>query len=261
MLDALAIPSVPPLSPFEAYTIILLVPFLLRILFIAPPLLDLSQKILPKDGRTKHIKWALDRIKRLNAESFFAIILNEILALSLPAVIALLARLYYGPIGWENWEIPMLGLVLLTISGLLWIAFDFGRVAQSRSDIRRLAAFDIDSARVAVDSAVAGREVLKAVKGFQIPRPWRSEPEADTPGGGANPVFGVVSSVLDLGVDVLDMALDQVRVPAGDAIDRMDSEIQRRIQDRVKASKASLLIGTVFSVFPLVVLIALPKLL
>ena len=60
---------------------------------------------------------------------------------------------------------------------------------------------------------------------------------------------------------VLDMALDQVRGPAGDAVDRMDSEIQDRIRERVQASKRSLATGTLFAVFPLVVLLGLPSLL
>ena len=75
-----------------------------------------------------------------------------------------------------------------------------------------------------------------------------------------NPIIGFVSSALDLGVDALDIVLDQARVPAGDAIDMMDSEIQRRIQERVRASKRSLATGTLFSLFPLVVLLGLPKL-
>jgi hypothetical protein len=41
----------------------------------------------------------------------------------------------------------------------------------------------------------------------------------------------------------------------------MDSEIQGRIRDRVQASKRSLITGTLFAVFPLVVLLGLPKLL
>ena len=57
------------------------------------------------------------------------------------------------------------------------------------------------------------------------------------------------------------MALDQVRVPAGEAVDRIDSEIQSRIQERVQASKRSMMVGTLFAVFPLVVLLGLPELL
>ena len=179
----------------------------------------------------------------------------------LPGAIAIAARLYIGPIGWESWEIPFLGLALLTMAGMMWVGYDFGRVARTRSDIRRLANVDIDTAKQAVDTAVVSRDILKAVRGFSIPRPWVSEPEPGVEQQGSNSVFGAVSSVLDMGADVLDMALDQVRGPAGDAVDRMDSEIQDRIRERVQASKRSLATGTLFAVFPLVVLLGLPSLL
>ena len=73
-------------------------------------------------------------------------------------------------------------------------------------------------------------------------------------------VYGAFSSVLDTGADILDLVLDEVRVPAGEAVDRIDSEIQSRIQERVQASKRSMLVGTLFAAFPLVVLLGLPKL-
>ena len=257
------LPSVPPVSPFEAYTIILLFPFLMRLIFVAPPLLDLSHKLLPKEDRTKHARWALDRIKRLNAERFWLIVLNEMLAVILPGAIALTARIYFGSIGWDSWEIPFLGLTLLLLAGLMWIGYDFTRVARTRSDVRRLATVDLDNAKQAVDTAVTGRDILTTLRGFSIPRPWKGEPEpqqGQEEQGGFS-VFGAVSSVLDMGADVLDMALDQVRVPAGEAVDRIDSEIQSRIQERVQASKRSMLTGTLFAAFPLVVLLGLPKLL
>jgi len=254
------LPSVPPVSPFEAYTIIIVLPFLMRLIFVAPPLLDLSHKLMPKDDRGKHARWVLDRIKRLNAERFWLIVLNELLAIILPGAIALAARIYIGPIGWESWEIPFLGLTLLFLAGLVWVAFDFTRVARTRSDVRRLATVDIDNAKQAVDTAVTGRDLLKSLRNFSIPRPWKGEPRPEEEQGDYS-VFGAVSSVLDMGADVLDLALDQVRVPAGDAVDRIDSEIQSRIQERVQASKRSMVIGTMFAVFPLVVLLGLPRLL
>ncbi len=254
------LPSVPPVSPFEAYTIIIVLPFLMRLIFVAPPLLDLSHKLMPKEDRGKHARWVLDRIKRLNAERFWLIVLNELLAILLPGAIALAARVYMGPIGWESWEIPFLGLTLLFLAGLVWVGFDFTRVARTRSDVRRLATVDIDNAKQAVDTAVVGRDLLKSLRSFSIPRPWKGEPQHEEEQVGYS-VFDAVSSVLDMGADVLDLALDQVRVPAGDAVDRIDSEIQSRIQDRVQASKRSMVIGTMFAVFPLVVLLGLPRLL
>ena len=254
------VPSVPPVSPFEAYTIIIVLPFLMRLIFVAPPLVDLSNKLLPKEDRGKHARWALDRIKRLNVERFWLIILNEMLAIFLPAVIAISARVYMGPIGWESWEIPFLGLTLLALAGLLWIGYDFTRVTRTRRDVLRLAQFDINKARQAVDTAVTGRDLLKSLRGITIPRPWKSDDDSQQERSAFSP-FGLATSVLEAGADILDMALDEVRIPAGEAVDKMDSEIQRRIQQRVQASKRSMVIGTLFAAFPLVVLLGLPKLL
>ncbi len=247
-------PSIPPVSPWEAYLVILFLPFLLRLIFVAPPLLDLVQTYAPKGDRTRHARWFLSRIKRLPVHGFWLIVLNEVLAISLPGLLALIARIYIGPMGWDSWEIPFLGLTLLAIAGLAWIAVDFGRVARSRHDINRLNRFNIEAAKQAVDTAVAGREILQAVRGFSIPRPWQRAPDSE-----ADNKPTAISSVLDFGADILDKALDQVRDPAGEAVDRLDSEIQRRIQGRLQASRRSLFVGTMFSMFPLVVLVGLPK--
>jgi hypothetical protein len=62
MSDALQFPSVPPESPWEAYLLLLIVPFLLRLLLIAPPLIDLVNTFAPPGNRTGHIKWFLTEI-------------------------------------------------------------------------------------------------------------------------------------------------------------------------------------------------------
>ena len=202
-MSATLMPSVPPLSPFEAYTIIIVLPFLMRLIFVAPPLLDLSHKLMPKEDRGKNVRWALDRIKRLNAERFWLIVLNELMAILLPVAIALVARVYIGPIGWESWEIPFLGLPLLVLAGLLWIGYDFTRVTRTRRDVLRLAQFDINKARQAVDTAVTGRDLLKSLRGITIPRPWKGDDESEQARSGFSP-FGVVTSVLEAGAAILD---------------------------------------------------------
>ena len=110
-----------------------------------------------------------------------------------------------------------------------------------------------------MDTAVTGRDLLNRIRGISIPRPWKGEPEKEEEKSGFS-VYGVFSSVLDTGADILDLVLDEVRVPAGEAVDRIDSEIQSRIHERVQASKRSMLVGTLFAAFPLVVLLGLPKL-
>ena len=105
MSDALQFPSIPPDSPWEAYLLLLIVPFLLRLLFIAPPLIDLVNTYAPPGNRTGHIKWFLTKFKKLPMEGFWKIVLNEVLSFILPAIIALTARLIIdGDIGWTSWE-------------------------------------------------------------------------------------------------------------------------------------------------------------
>ncbi len=262
MTEVLAPPSLPPVSPWEAYLIIIFVPFLLRLIFVAPPLVDLINTYAPKGSRTIHAKWFLSRLKRLPIDGFWLIVANEMLAFVLPGVLALVARAYLGPIGWDSWEIPMLGLFALIVAGFVWIGVDFGRVAQSRMDIRRLSLINIQAARQTVDTAVLGRELLVGIRGFTIPRPWRAPPAAsDEPAPVQNPVSSTLSRLLDMGADLLDQLVDTARVPAGDAVDRLDAEVQRRIQDRLRASKRSLATSTLFSLLPLLVLVGLPEVL
>ena len=263
MTEVLAAPSLPPVSPWEAYLIIIFVPFLLRLIFVAPPLIDMVNAYAPPGERTRHAKWFLSRMKRLPIDGFWQIVANEVLSIVLPGVLALAARAYLGPIGWDSWEIPMLGLALLVVAGFVWIGIDFGRVAQSRMDIRRLSQFNLQAAKSTVDSAVLGREILEGIRDFRIPRPWSGPPTAsDEPAPVRNPVSSTLSGLLDMGADVLDIVLHQVvRVPAGDAVGRIDAEVQRRIQDRLRASKRNLATGTLFSLLPLLLLVGLPAVL
>ncbi|MBT4793644.1 MAG: hypothetical protein HON69_00545, partial [Euryarchaeota archaeon] len=47
MSDAIYFPSLPPESPWEAYLLLLIIPFLLRLILIAPPLIDLVNTYAP----------------------------------------------------------------------------------------------------------------------------------------------------------------------------------------------------------------------
>ena len=53
----MVLPNIPPLSPWDAYILILIIPFIMRLIFIAPPLLDLINTYAPPGERTRHIKW------------------------------------------------------------------------------------------------------------------------------------------------------------------------------------------------------------
>ena len=90
------------------------------------------------------------------------------LAIFLPAVIAISAQILQGPdrLGELGDTIP--GTNPLALAGLLWIGYDFTRVTRTRRDVLRLAQFD--TAWQAVDTAVTGRDLLKSLRGITIPR-------------------------------------------------------------------------------------------
>ena len=66
--------------------------------------------------------------------------------------------------------------------------------------------------------------------------------------------------VLDVGADALDLALDQVKSQAVEVVDKIDEDIQTKVTERAKASTKSLIRTTLFSLFPLLVLVGLQQL-
>ena len=268
MAEAIAFPSLPPASPWDAYLLMLAIPFILRMVFVMPPLIDLVNTYAPPGERTKHLKWFSARLKKLPIEGFWRIVANEVLAFLLPAIIAITARIWFGPIGWPSWEqTPQLGVALLLIAGAAWLVTDFTKVTRSRRNIQLLAKYNLSTAKFAVEAAVVGREILKGVGDIEIPRPWRDVIDVEhtvdgkhVPAPKRGPIDHLVSRLLDKGADALESALDQVRGPAGDVMGKLDEDIRSRITARARASTRSLFRDTLFSIAPLVVLAGLQRL-
>ena len=182
MAEAIAFPSLPPASPWDAYLLMLAIPFILRMVFVMPPLIDLVNTYAPPGERTKHLRWFSARLKKLPIEGFWLIVANEVLAFLLPAIIAITARIWFGPIGWPSWEqTPQVGVALLLIAGAAWLVTDFTKVTRSRRNIQLLAKYNLSTAKFAVEAAVVGREILKGVGDIEIPRPWRDVSMSSTP--------------------------------------------------------------------------------
>lgn len=268
MSEAIAFPSLPPASPWDAYLLMLAIPFIMRMVFVLPPLIDLVNTYAPPGERTKHIRWFFVRLKKLPIEGFWLIVANEVLAFLLPAIIAITARIWFGPIGWPSWEqTPQIGVALLLLAGAAWLIADFGKITRSRRGIQLLTKYNLTTAKMAVQAAVVGREILKGVGEIEVPRPWRTVVDVEhtvdgehVPAPKRGPLSDLVSGLLDMGADAVESALEQVRGPAGDMMDKLDEDIQLRITARVKASTRSLLRDTIFSIAPLVVLAGLQSL-
>ncbi len=267
MSDAVYFPSLPPESPWEAYLLLLIIPFLLRLILIAPPLIDLVNTYAPPGDRTQHVKWFLGRLKKLPVDGFWKIVMNEILSFILPALIALTARLVInGDIGWKSWEeTPDFGIFLLILAGIIWLVVDFGKVTRSRKNIQTIAKYNLTTAKAIVEGAVIGREFLKTVDEFTIPRPWREviDISEDTDGihkpEKTNPLQDIITNLLDRGVDMLEEVLIKAKDPASGMIEKIDTEIRERITKQVQASSRSLMRDIVFSIAPIVVLVALQR--
>jgi len=267
MSDAIYFPSLPPESPWEAYLLLLIIPFLLRLILIAPPLIDLVNTYAPPGDRTQHVKWFLGRLKKLPVDGFWKIVMNEILSFILPALIALTARLVInGDIGWKSWEeTPDFGIFLLILAGIIWLVVDFGKVTRSRKNIQTIAKYNLTTAKAIVEGAVIGREFLKTVDEFTIPRPWREviDISEDTDGvhkpEKTNPLQDIITNLLDKGVDMLEEVLIKAKDPASGMIEKIDTEIRERITKQVQASSRSLMRDIIFSIAPIVVLVTLQR--
>ena len=268
MAEAIAFPSLPPASPWDAYLLMLAIPLIMRMVFVAPPLIDLVNTYAPPGERTKHVKWFFARLKQLPIEGFWLIATNEILAFMLPVIVAVGARIWFGPIGWLSWEdTPQIGVILLLAAGAAWLITDFNKVTRSRRDIQMLAKYNLTTAKMVVQTAVVGREILKGVKEFEVPRPWRTIIDVEhtidgelTPAPKKNPLTDMISNLLDMGADAVESVLEQAKGPASEAMDRLDQDIQARITARARASTRSLVRDIAFSIAPLLVLAGLQRL-
>ena len=267
MSDALQFPSVPPESPWEAYLLLLIVPFLLRLFLIAPPLIDLVNTFAPPGNRTGHIKWFLTKFKKLPMEGFWKIVMNEILSFILPALVALTARLIIdGDIGWNSWvETPESGKILLILAGIIWLVVDFGKVTRSRKNIQTIAKYNLTTAKIFVEGTVVSREFLKTVDEFTIPRPWREIIDISEDSDGIhkpkpnNPLQDIFTNLLDKGVDMLEEVLVKAKDPASGMIQKIDTEIRDRITTQVQLSSKSLMRDVIFSIAPLIILLGLQR--
>ena len=268
MSEAITFPSLPPASPWDAYLLMLAIPFIMRLVFVMPPLIDLVNTYAPPGERTKHLRWFSVRLKKLPIEGFWLIVANEALAFLLPAIIAITARIWFGPIGWPSWEqTPQIGVTLLLIAGAAWLITDFAKITRSRRDIQKLAKYNLTTAKMAVQAAVVGREILKGVGEIEIPRPWKTVIDVEhtvdgehVPAPRRGPIENLISRLLDKGADTVENVLEQVRGPAGNVMGKLDEDIQSRITARARASTRSLVRGTLFSIAPLVVLAGLQRL-
>ncbi len=264
MVDIVYVPTFPPASPYEAYLYLLVIPLLLRLILVLPPLIDLVQKFSPD----KKVIW--QAVRSLKIRGLWVIVLNELLAIFLPFILALYARTLFDPLGWPDWEVtPMKGVYALIITAGLWLFVDFLRVARTRRLIRNVS----ESNRIVVRAAAQGMIHARGTLGFlerfslrgllrkQLPEE-SSEGEAETDGEPAKK--SVLGSLLGLGVDVgekglevADAAVGLVRDKAAEMSGSMDKKVEEGIRHQSKIALTLMVRDLIMSLMPIVILVGL----
>ena len=171
MATALQLPEIPPTGPWDGYVLVVIwLPLLLRILFLALPFRRAIAKLAPHSG------WALKQLQNLPVRGFGILALNEILAFSIPPLLVLLIRSVSDPIGWTTWgEVSEVGMGLLILSLFVWIFLDMLRIARVRRMLKAIERQDIAKLRKVADVGIKARSWLQK---FSIIKPKPSSLDA-----------------------------------------------------------------------------------
>ncbi|MFL2957053.1 MAG: hypothetical protein ACJZ39_06315 [Candidatus Thalassarchaeaceae archaeon] len=266
MMDAYSLPSWPPSSPWEAYFFALLIPFILRFWLLRRPLLDFISVLAPKEERTRHWRWLKENHQKLPISGFDTLLKQEIIALLLPTLVAIIARVGIGEIGWDEWNnVPNIGKNLLIFSLIFWILWDFRRVMRTRRSVKKMARWNLERVKRTIDRVLAGRDFLRNIEDFRIPRPWSSIDVAHSIDGEEmalekpSKLKSLGSILLDKGADLIDYGLGYAKYPAEGLADEIENRIQAILDNHIHATRDAMFSNLIFSLFPLLVLKFLPS--
>ena len=261
-----ALPSWPPSTPWEAYIFALVIPLFLRIWLLRRPLLDLISVFAPKDERTRHWRWLKQNHHRLPITGFDGLLKQEVIAFVLPSIAAGIVRIGMGKIGWEDWDsIPSLGEKLLIIAFVYWVLWDFRRVMRTRRSLKKMAKMNLERVKRRVERALAGRDFLRNIEEFRIPRPW-SPKESLEPIEGEEfalekpgKIKSVSSTILNKVADIIDFGLGYATYPAEGLAEQIENRMQSILDNHMRATRDAIFTNVMFSLFPLIILKFLPE--
>jgi len=266
MMDAYSLPNWPPGSPWEAYLFALLIPFILRFWLLRKPLINLISVLAPKEERKRHWRWLRENHQRLPINGFDGLLKQELIAFLLPSIVAIITRLGLGELGWSDWdEIPNIGEKLLIIALLYWILWDFRRVMRTRRSVKKMAKLNLERVKRRVERVLAGRDFLRNIENFQIPRPWESI-EVPHSVDGEEMTLEKPSKIKSVGVlflnkaaDLIDYGLGYAKYPAEGLAEQIENRMQAILDNHMQATRDSMFSNVIFSLFPLLVLKFLPS--
>ncbi len=263
-MQAIYVPSIPPESPYEAYLLLLVIPFFFRIIMVIPPLFD----IISKFGGDA--KWFVARIREIRVKGLGMLILNEILALILPFLLAIYARTKFDPVGWPDWNTtPDLAFWLLVAFAVLWLYVDLLRVARTRRLLQAVGQRNRFIAKAAVHVAAKTRGALDYLR-LLSPLDMHSDIQAvdDIMDGRADPnqepededpISRVGRMFKDRAVMVAESLSEKIRGKAQEVTEKFDQTIEHEVQSHAGVSLLLLLRDIAMGLAPLAILVLLQQ--
>ncbi|MED5486082.1 MAG: hypothetical protein VYB40_00055 [Candidatus Thermoplasmatota archaeon] len=263
-MQAIYIPSIPPESAYEAYLLILVIPFFFRIVLVVPPLLDITSKF-GGDAR-----WFIGRIREIRVKGLPMLIINEILALFLPFVLAIYARTKFDPVGWPDWDsTPQMAFWLLLAVAFIWLYADLLRVARTRRLLRAVSEKNRFIAKAAVQIAASTRGALDYLR-LLSPLDMHSDiRNADAVMEGTvdpkeepenEPIIEKFGRFLkDRALVVAETVSERIRGKAQQVSEKFDSRIEESVESHAGTSLVLLMRDIVMSLTPIAVLVLLQQ--
>jgi len=225
---------------------------------IVPPLVDLIQKF------GGDAKWYWSRIRDLRIKGLGLLLLNEILALLLPFILAFYARTVFDPLGWPDWDaVPTTAIWVLIIVAVLWLWADLLRVARTRRLLRSVSERNRYIAKATVQMAASTRGMVDWLRMFS-PLDRHSDVRAaeDVLEGRAGPppestAQKVIRQVKDQALIAAEAIAEVVRGKAEKVNENIDAKIDQGVRSHAKTSLNLLLRDIAMSLAPIAVLVLL----
>ncbi len=264
-MQVIYVPSIPPVSAYEAYLLLLVIPFVFRLVMVLPPLFE----VISKFGGDA--KWLWTRIRLIRIKGLSMLIINEIIALILPVILAIYARTRFNPVGWPDWEAtPTSGIIILFAFGGLWLWADLLRVARTRRLLRAVGEKNRYIAKAAVQVAAGARGALDYLR-LLSPLDMHSDIQAvddimegrvdpDEESSEEAPLMRLGRMVKDRAIMAAETVTEVIRGKAEEVSGKVDARIEEEVQSHAWTSLFLLTRDIMMSLAPIAVLIILEQL-
>jgi hypothetical protein len=231
---------------------------------VVPPFLDVVSKF-GGDAR-----WFWTRIRQIRIKGLTMLIINEIIALFLPLILAIYARTRFDPVGWPDWEAtPSMGVLILFAFAALWLWADLLRVARSRRLLRAVSEQNRFIAKAAVQVAAGARGVLDYLR-LLSPLDMHSDIQYsnDVMEGRIDPqeeleeegkVSRIGRMIKDRAVLAAEVVSGVIRGKAEEASEKIDARIDESVQSHAGTSILLLMRDILMSLAPLAALVILEQ--